>query len=166
MKLFKSKLNNKGFGHIETILIVLVVAVIAGVGFFVYQNHSKTGKKTTTHAGGWTYILNTGNLQYGGNVNIWACKAQWGSLEQVKVAYTKAANVPAYWFDSTVTITTNNGASKIADAGWSNSYYAGTIAVQTLYFNTSNLNKYPNIYINMQSTPNFNYLLSNVTAQC
>ncbi len=48
--------DSSGFGHIEMIVIVLVVAAIAGVGFFVYQNHSKSGKHSTAHAGGWSQL--------------------------------------------------------------------------------------------------------------
>jgi hypothetical protein len=55
----KSKLknNNKGFGHIEILLVIVAVVIIGAVGFFVYQNHNKkTATKSIAHAGGWTPI--------------------------------------------------------------------------------------------------------------
>lgn len=55
MKLFKkAQLNNKGFGHIELLLVIVVLVAIAGVGFFVYKHDNK--KTNVAHAGGWTVV--------------------------------------------------------------------------------------------------------------
>ncbi len=152
----KLRRDSNGFGHIETILIVLVVAAIAASGFFVYQ-HQK--KHTTAHAGGWTYIYgNPTPLQYGGNVLAYGCKAQWGSLEQIKVAYVKTASTPAYWYNTHVTGLGSNSPT-LADAGWSNAYYGGTIAVQTVTFNAYS---FYNLRINIQSATGSNFIQANI----
>ena len=44
------KINNKGFSHVETFLFVIVIALIVGVGGFVY-----TKQKSPAHAGGFSY---------------------------------------------------------------------------------------------------------------
>ena len=44
------KLNNKGFGHLELLIVIVVVALVAGTGFFVYQHHKK---HDVAHAGSW-----------------------------------------------------------------------------------------------------------------
>ncbi len=35
-------LNNKGFGAIESILIVVIIAAIGGAGYYVYNSQKKT----------------------------------------------------------------------------------------------------------------------------
>jgi N-acetylmuramoyl-L-alanine amidase len=40
----KHKLNNKGFSHVELVLLIVVIAVIAGVGFFVYNKNNNKSK--------------------------------------------------------------------------------------------------------------------------
>jgi hypothetical protein len=47
MPIFRKTLNNSGFGHVEAIVIALVVLVICSVGYFVY-------KGSVAHAGSWT----------------------------------------------------------------------------------------------------------------
>jgi Tfp pilus assembly protein PilE len=43
----KHKLNNKGFSHVELVLLIVVIAVIAGVGFFVYNKNNNKSKAGT-----------------------------------------------------------------------------------------------------------------------
>ncbi|HEY4964299.1 MAG TPA: hypothetical protein VIH90_06410, partial [Candidatus Saccharimonadales bacterium] len=146
----KLRRDSNGFGHIETILIVLVVAAIAGVGFFVYQNHSKTGKHTIAHAGSWTYLYTTPTLQYGGNISVWGCQggsSTMGSSVVVKgkIAFTKSAGTPGYWYSA--------GVSPNAFAQpWSNSYWAGTFGLAS--FNPNFNNSGSTVYIWIQSAPN------------
>ena len=44
------KINNKGFSHVETFLFVIVIALIVGIGGYVYIKH-----KSPAHAGGFSY---------------------------------------------------------------------------------------------------------------
>lgn len=94
------KLNNKGFGHLELIVIIVAVALIAGVGFFVYQNHSST-KKTTAHAGGWTNIGSANLTYFNGNfatrVSIIACASpvKWGNTPGWKVDWGYTSSNPS-----------------------------------------------------------------------
>jgi hypothetical protein len=72
MNIIKSlKKDNRGFGHIELVVVVLVIAAVAASGFFVYQ-HQK--KHVIAHAGSWTPVgtINLGNprITYTG----YACK--------------------------------------------------------------------------------------------
>ena len=46
------RLNNKGFGHLEILTVVLVVALVAVAGYFVYQHHNKN---SVAHAGSYNY---------------------------------------------------------------------------------------------------------------
>ncbi len=46
----KLRNNEKGFGTVEIILIVVIVALIGVVGWFVYKNHNKTTSTSTTTA--------------------------------------------------------------------------------------------------------------------
>jgi len=38
------KLNQKGFSGVEALLIVVIVAIIGGVGYYVYQSQQETKK--------------------------------------------------------------------------------------------------------------------------
>ena len=44
------KLDSKGFGALELVLILLVVIVLGGVGYYVYRNHSKKTQTVSTQA--------------------------------------------------------------------------------------------------------------------
>ncbi|HEY4963204.1 MAG TPA: hypothetical protein VIH90_00720 [Candidatus Saccharimonadales bacterium] len=127
MNILKSlKKDSHGFGHIETILIVLVVAAIAGVGFFVYQAHTNKPIRPTAHAGSWA-ILTAKNGIYGGTLYFWACRNPYAAesgTNSITVAITKNASTPAYWYGIYDT--------PMAQPSWSNSYWAGTIAEKTL----------------------------------
>jgi len=46
----KSKLNSKGFSHFELGLLIVVIAVIAGVGMFVYNKNNNKSKADSTVA--------------------------------------------------------------------------------------------------------------------
>lgn len=48
----KTKLNSKGFSHFELGLLIVVIAVIAGVGMFVYNKNNNKSKADTT----WTVL--------------------------------------------------------------------------------------------------------------
>lgn len=37
------RLNNKGFGVVEGLLVLVVIGIIGGTGFYVYKTNSKTG---------------------------------------------------------------------------------------------------------------------------
>lgn len=39
LKLSREKLNAKGFSHVEAFIVVVVIAVLAGIGFYVYHNN-------------------------------------------------------------------------------------------------------------------------------
>jgi hypothetical protein len=49
MKINRSRLNNKGFSHIEILIVLVVVVAIGAAGFFVYKHqHKSTGPISTT----------------------------------------------------------------------------------------------------------------------
>ena len=130
----KLKTNTSGFGHIETLLIVVAVVVIAGVGFFVYQNHNK--KTTKAHAAGWTQISYWSDKSHDDIYGCW--NGQWGNYSEAKIAYVKqaSANPANRWYH---TFAFNNTAMRsYSDAGQANAYWAGTIAVQKVAFNINN----------------------------
>jgi uncharacterized protein (UPF0333 family) len=62
------KLNNRGFSHVESFLLVLVVVLVSGIGYFVY-NHNKSA-----HAG--SQIVATIKTKHAGDIAIIACKQQ------------------------------------------------------------------------------------------
>src|ERR1700685_4159261 len=124
MKLFrKTKLNSKGFSHLELLLVIVVVVVIAGVGFFVYKHGHKTN---TAHAGGYT------NLGTAFGVNTEVCHeyvAAYGGVNKVEFVFWKAAstaNVPYAVYDdrnTNTTITTEKGSS----------YWDNVVASETVF---------------------------------
>ena len=60
------KLNNRGFSHIESFLLILVLVVISGVGYYVFK-HNKSA-----HAG--SQIVSTIKTKHAGDIAIIACK--------------------------------------------------------------------------------------------
>ncbi len=56
MKINKSKLNSKGFSHVEMLIALVVIVAIAGVGVFVYKHHKDSNKSmsSTIHPMGFT----------------------------------------------------------------------------------------------------------------
>ena len=90
MNILKSlKKDSKGFGHIETILIVLVVAVIAGVGYFVYQAHGNKPIKPTAHAGSYKLLASSSGS---GGPYVWGCKVVGaGGYFEPRITITKSA---------------------------------------------------------------------------
>lgn len=42
------KLNTKGFSAVEVLLVILIVAVLGGIGYMVYNNRNKAATKTET----------------------------------------------------------------------------------------------------------------------
>ena len=100
----KLKTNSSGFGHIEMLLIVVAVVVIAGVGFFVYQNHNKKTSKAL--AGSWA-LLGTQNIN-NSTVNLFACAqyTPFGSTPAwtIKEAMAQSKNAKIELYSSVLAI--------------------------------------------------------------
>ena len=60
------KLNNRGFSHIESFLLIMVLVVISGIGYYVFK-HNKSA-----HAG--SQIVSTIKTKHAGDIAIIACK--------------------------------------------------------------------------------------------
>ena len=94
MKIFK-KLNSKGFGHLELLIVIVVVALVAGTGFFVYQHHKK---HDVAHAGSWTYIGAAYYLNQKPDITYYACKEPvttvFGNLWLIKGLQIGSKNNP------------------------------------------------------------------------
>lgn len=56
-----SKLNSRGFGHVELLLVVVLVVAVALTGFFVYKHDKKT---VTAHAGSYSYGTTIGSANF------------------------------------------------------------------------------------------------------
>ena len=68
MKIKNKKLNNKGFSHVEMLLLVVALVIVGGIGFYVY-------KKNTAHAGGNNYqYIGTASYTDGNTFSFAACK--------------------------------------------------------------------------------------------
>src|SRR3569623_188087 len=70
MKLFK-KLNSRGFGHVELLIVVVVVGLVAAVGTYVLtQSHA--APKPKTGGGGTTssVSVNESNIKLGDTVHF------------------------------------------------------------------------------------------------
>lgn len=83
------KLNNKGFGHVEILIVVAVVAVTALIGGFVWQNSkSKDSSADTvaTESSSRTGIKKVGKKYKG--IQIYACRASSKPRDGVKVKVT------------------------------------------------------------------------------
>jgi len=94
MKIFtkhKKKLGSDGFGHIELLMVVVVIAAVVGVGSYVYS------KDHTSHAGSWTKV----GTVYLGKVNfkVYGCAyyppESYSNVVQIKgMATASTANSP------------------------------------------------------------------------
>jgi hypothetical protein len=110
------KKDSRGFGHVETLLIVLVVAAVAGVGYFVYQNH-KTSGSTTAHAGSYTSVVVDSAIK-GGPVTILACYNGHNTVQVLAPTFPEGTSASTQYY-SRVNNTTNGGQaenSKIKNA--------------------------------------------------
>lgn len=114
-----NKLNSKGFGHIETIVTILVVASIIVIGLVVYSHSSKG----TAHASSYMPI----GFAYG--VEVAACKTYvpaYGGVYNVTLNFSKLAGTANYYYYFA-------NYSPLRNPHWgiptmNNSYYAGVIA--------------------------------------
>jgi hypothetical protein len=68
MKISKKPLNNRGFSHVEILLLLVVIAVVAGAGFFVFKHQNKA------HAAAWTTLAWDDSTDKSGQVSAKACK--------------------------------------------------------------------------------------------
>ena len=124
----KLKTNNKGFGHLETLLIIVAIGAIVGVGLFVLQ--SNTNKiKNKAHASS-PYMPTA----YFAGVLFGVCKtliptSVYGGGYKLSFAFAKQVRDPAYYYSFSNYSPTNQW--HWGQATTSNSYYAGTIATYT-----------------------------------
>ncbi len=70
MKIKNKKLNNKGFSHVEMLLLVVALVIVGGIGFYVYKQNNKT---TTAHAGSWQSIGTVTSSNPYSSVSRFAC---------------------------------------------------------------------------------------------
>jgi hypothetical protein len=102
------RLNNKGFSHVELFLLVLVIVLVSGVGYFVYNRNK------SAHAG--SQVVANITTKHAGNFSIIACRQNVkGSTTNFTISSTANYADPAhvqYGYDGTVTsYYAENGAS-------------------------------------------------------
>jgi hypothetical protein len=123
MLLHKPKLNSKGFGHVELILIIVVIVALVGVGGLVYSKHNKA------HAGGWTLIAGTGAS---GTQYIKACHTYsanyygFGAVNEITVQFWKPGSLQNVWYTAYNTRLNPNG---IANG---TSWFYGVVAQESV----------------------------------
>ena len=152
----KLKNNNKGFGHIEMLLVIVAVVIIGAVGFFVYQNHNKkTATKSTAHAGGWTQI-DTGRYCTNNSCSTYipftssACYTNAGAYgSYVKALIVLASPLP--YPNTTQTIITNYKSTTIPQKiNWTETetgnWLYGAFHTSNAYLINPNVNNYITAY--------------------
>ena len=132
---FIKKLNNKGFGHLELLLVIVVVALVAGTGFFVYQHHKK---HDIAHAGSYTPLIDyfTGKTQYHG-ISVFACKTYtpvFGGVYNLTILYVKKPSTPSYEYDAWVfqPVPKTPQANSNLVQKYGDTYWAGTVGSITV----------------------------------
>jgi len=124
----KLKTNNKGFGHLETLLIIVAIGAIVGVGLFVLQSNTNKIKNKAHASSPYMPITNFAGVQFG------VCKtliptSVYGGGYKLSFAFTKDVRTLAYYYSFSNYSPTNQW--HWGQATNSNSYYAGTIATYT-----------------------------------
>lgn len=79
MKLLRRKLNHKGFSHVELFLLLAVILVISGVGYYVYRHNTSKANSTYTRLA---------NIDFGGlTFKELACRTHVDSKNSKIIAY-------------------------------------------------------------------------------
>ncbi|HUD06118.1 MAG TPA: hypothetical protein VMR18_04370 [Candidatus Saccharimonadales bacterium] len=105
----RTKLNSKGFGHVELLLVVVLVVALAGVGYFVYQHDKKT---VTVHAGSYKYIgVFDGSALTGSdlpNMSVYVCRTSensiYGPLFQIRDLVALSKPMPNNGWTESITM--------------------------------------------------------------
>ncbi len=105
------KLNNRGFSHIEMFLLVLVIASISGVGYYVFTKSTKTA-----HAG--NQVLATIDTPYLGSYNITGCMATPTSLTSTASITSSGVNQGFDGGVSSFFVSTTKDPSQLLKAGF------------------------------------------------
>ncbi len=129
-----SKILDKqnGFGHLEVILVILVIFIIGAIGYSVFINKKSDASKNTTAAAntlvGYTKIINAAN---GHGITASACKTYSNGIYKTELFFTKKSATPAYYYAYQVYSTNPTNTNPIT-LQESNKYYAGTTALYYL----------------------------------
>ncbi len=129
MKTLKKINNSLGFAHIELFIAVVVIAAIAGAGYFVYQNHTKTN---VSHAAGWS------SLGKHGNISVSACATPvsgFGGGWKVEVRFIKSADTPSNTASYEMYLNDVNGHLIGSTVQNGDAYFNNTVAILTTYVN-------------------------------
>ncbi len=117
MKLLrKTKLNEKGFGHLEIVLLIVVVLAIGAGGFFVYKHSHKT---TVAHASGTTYL----GYYYGVTVSACATFDSYYDVYHVTTYFNKPASGAPKYYDAAAFYTNDNAVGGTGTGAGGNAYW-------------------------------------------
>jgi len=79
--------NNKGFSLVETLIIVAIIAVVGGAGFFAFARYR------TAHATSWTTIYPRAADNYSPTPSLLGCKTVVSSTQtRIYLRMTKSVN--------------------------------------------------------------------------
>ncbi|HUY53423.1 MAG TPA: hypothetical protein VMV24_02515 [Candidatus Dormibacteraeota bacterium] len=124
--------NNKGFGGVEFLLVIIIVVLIGVVGWFVYKNHNKTTITTiaANPYAGWV----SAELQY--EKISYKYPSNW-KLKDSSVSIPKSLGNCTYPGSDYVSLTSPNGDSVVLKTGVDcigdgGSYILGSIPIKSL----------------------------------
>jgi hypothetical protein len=129
----KYRLNSKGFSHVELLIVLIMLAAIAGVGFFVYSHHNKA------HAAGWTtlsFVSSTAESGSGAGISAIACQTEVNSTFEVQIeAINSNSSLPTLtetvFAPSASTKTGYAQASTNSNSGWASNSQDSSVAVDS-----------------------------------
>ncbi len=169
VKTRKDLLNNKGFSHLEILLVIVVVAVIAVIGVYVIK------KKNVAHAGSYeawkinskSYSGDWWGVKWVGplNATLWACRTYipaYGGINQVHAHYQTATyyynGIPEGTYHGVYVVAPDN-AKRQYNSAW-DTHNNGTTFImnfpawQNHYFGAYLDDYSQRIYINANTLPN------------
>ena len=156
MKLFKRKISDKGFSHVEMLLLIVVVLAISGVGFYVYQNHSKN----VSHAGSWTRV-DTGTVCLNTSCSVTAsyvgqvCKQLSGNTYYIKGMATDVSTSKVNGF-----FPVGSSAQMVDSGRWSSSTASIKSTQQVMYVPLHKLVDISNINLTVTAQDSFGSTLN------
>ncbi len=134
MKIKNKKLNNKGFSHVEMLLLVVALVIVGGIGFYVY-------KKNTAHAGGNNYqYIGTASYTDGNTFSFAACKQSLANSGVTSGATSGVTSgVVAYNSQVNILVTANSGVTSGATSGVTSGVVASNYSAWLADFTTKKL---------------------------
>lgn len=137
MKTLKRKLNNNGFGHVELLILIVVILALGGVGFWVFKhNKSHAGSDNYENVGAANfYIGKTPETVDVADCDIYMPTTDYGPVSEFQTSYElRPANSKASQYSVEVLSGPSQSGNVIPTVVSStNSWWDGALGGATFY---------------------------------